>query len=81
MGEIARGQEVVELATGFPHLIKGAYSENASSGTSYSRMVTPHPRTRRGAPWNVNPGSPSIGPAGSMRAIASRVVSHGRRCQ
>ncbi|WP_271180737.1 aldehyde dehydrogenase family protein, partial [Microbacterium terrae] len=32
MGEILRGQEVVELATGFPHLIKGAYSENASSG-------------------------------------------------
>ena len=32
MGEILRGQEVVELATGFPHLIKGAYSENASTG-------------------------------------------------
>lgn len=32
MGEIARGQEVVELATGFPHLIKGAFSENASAG-------------------------------------------------
>jgi malonate-semialdehyde dehydrogenase (acetylating)/methylmalonate-semialdehyde dehydrogenase len=32
MGEIARGQEVVELACGFPHLIKGAYSENVSTG-------------------------------------------------
>ena len=32
LGEILRGQEVVELATGFPHLIKGAYSENASTG-------------------------------------------------
>ncbi len=32
MGEILRGQEVVELATGFPHLIKGAFSENASTG-------------------------------------------------
>ncbi len=32
MGEILRGQEVVELATGFPHLMKGAYSENASTG-------------------------------------------------
>ena len=32
MGEILRGQEVVELATGFPHLIKGGYSENASTG-------------------------------------------------
>jgi malonate-semialdehyde dehydrogenase (acetylating)/methylmalonate-semialdehyde dehydrogenase len=32
LGEIQRGLEVVELATGFPHLIKGAYSENVSSG-------------------------------------------------
>ncbi len=32
MGEILRGQEVVELACGFPHLIKGGYSENASTG-------------------------------------------------
>ncbi|MBI5160332.1 MAG: CoA-acylating methylmalonate-semialdehyde dehydrogenase [Micrococcales bacterium] len=32
MGEILRGQEVVELATGFPHLITGSYSENASTG-------------------------------------------------
>lgn len=32
MGEILRGQEVVEFATGFPHLIKGAFSENASTG-------------------------------------------------
>jgi malonate-semialdehyde dehydrogenase (acetylating)/methylmalonate-semialdehyde dehydrogenase len=28
VGEITRGLEVVELATGFPHLIKGEYSEN-----------------------------------------------------
>ncbi len=32
LGEIARGLEVVEWATGFPHLIKGEYSENVSSG-------------------------------------------------
>lgn len=32
LGEILRGQEVVELATGFPHLIKGAFSENVSTG-------------------------------------------------
>ena len=29
-GEILRGQEVVELAAGFPHLLKGAYSENVN---------------------------------------------------
>ncbi|MFK0002734.1 aldehyde dehydrogenase family protein, partial [Paenarthrobacter sp. NPDC090522] len=32
LGEITRGLEVVELATGFPHLIKGEHSENVSSG-------------------------------------------------
>src|SRR5699024_637257 len=32
LGEILRGQEVVELATGFPHLLKGAFNENASTG-------------------------------------------------
>ncbi|WP_022901050.1 CoA-acylating methylmalonate-semialdehyde dehydrogenase [Humibacter albus] len=32
LGEINRGQEVVELATGFPHLTKGAFSEGASTG-------------------------------------------------
>jgi malonate-semialdehyde dehydrogenase (acetylating)/methylmalonate-semialdehyde dehydrogenase len=32
LGEITRGLEVVELATGFPHLIKGEYSENVSTG-------------------------------------------------
>lgn len=41
MGEIARGQEVVELATGFPHLIKGAYSENASSGVDVYSLKQP----------------------------------------
>ena len=30
--EITRGLEVVEFATGFPHLIKGDYSENVSTG-------------------------------------------------
>ena len=32
LGEITRGQEVVEFATGIPHLLKGFYSENVSSG-------------------------------------------------
>ncbi len=32
LGEITRGIEVVELATGFPHLIKGDYSEQVSHG-------------------------------------------------
>jgi malonate-semialdehyde dehydrogenase (acetylating)/methylmalonate-semialdehyde dehydrogenase len=41
MGEILRGQEVVELATGFPHLIKGAFSENASTGIDVYSVKQP----------------------------------------
>ena len=32
LGEISRGQEVVEFACGMPHLLKGFYTENASTG-------------------------------------------------
>jgi len=41
MGEILRGQEVVELATGFPHLIKGAYSESVSTGIDVYSLKQP----------------------------------------
>jgi len=41
MGEILRGQEVVELATGFPHLIKGAFSECASTGIDVYSIKQP----------------------------------------
>jgi malonate-semialdehyde dehydrogenase (acetylating)/methylmalonate-semialdehyde dehydrogenase len=40
-GEIARGQEVVELACGFPSLIKGAYSENVSTGVDVYSIRQP----------------------------------------
>ncbi|WP_395638297.1 CoA-acylating methylmalonate-semialdehyde dehydrogenase [Pseudolysinimonas sp.] len=32
LGEVARGLEVVEFACGIPHLAKGEYTENASTG-------------------------------------------------
>jgi malonate-semialdehyde dehydrogenase (acetylating)/methylmalonate-semialdehyde dehydrogenase len=41
LGEINRGQEVVELATGFPHLIKGAFSESASTGIDVYSVKQP----------------------------------------
>ena len=41
MGEILRGQEVVELATGFPHLLKGAFSENVSTGIDVYSLKQP----------------------------------------
>ena len=31
LGEVSRGQEVVEFACGMPHLMKGAFTENAST--------------------------------------------------
>ena len=41
MGEIARGQEVVELACGFPSLVKGAYSESVSTGIDVYSLKQP----------------------------------------
>src|SRR4029077_1040051 len=32
LGEVARGLEIVEFACGVPHLLKGGYSEQASTG-------------------------------------------------
>ncbi len=31
-GEVTRGLEVVEFATGIPHLMKGEFSENVGTG-------------------------------------------------
>ncbi|MDO9397797.1 MAG: aldehyde dehydrogenase family protein, partial [Herbiconiux sp.] len=41
LGEITRGLEVVELATGFPHLLKGEYSENVSTGVDVYSLKQP----------------------------------------
>jgi malonate-semialdehyde dehydrogenase (acetylating)/methylmalonate-semialdehyde dehydrogenase len=41
LGEITRGLEVVELATGFPHLIKGEHSENVSTGVDVYSFKQP----------------------------------------
>ncbi|TPW73856.1 aldehyde dehydrogenase family protein, partial [Schumannella soli] len=40
-GEVARGLEVVDLATGFPHLIKGGYSSNVSTGVDVYSIKQP----------------------------------------
>jgi malonate-semialdehyde dehydrogenase (acetylating)/methylmalonate-semialdehyde dehydrogenase len=36
VGEVARGLEVVEFACGIPHLLKGGFSENVSTGVGVS---------------------------------------------
>ncbi len=40
-GEVARGQEVVELACGMPHLLKGGYTENASTSVDVHSVRQP----------------------------------------
>jgi malonate-semialdehyde dehydrogenase (acetylating)/methylmalonate-semialdehyde dehydrogenase len=41
LGEISRGQEVVEFACGIPHLVKGSYTENASTGVDVYSIRQP----------------------------------------
>ena len=41
LGEVARGLENVEFATGIPHLLKGAYSEQASRGVDVYQIRQP----------------------------------------
>ena len=41
MGEINRGLEVVDFACGLPHLLKGEYSENASTSIDVYSMKQP----------------------------------------
>ena len=41
LGEIARGLEVVEFACGIPHLMKGEYSENVSTGVDVYSIKQP----------------------------------------
>jgi malonate-semialdehyde dehydrogenase (acetylating)/methylmalonate-semialdehyde dehydrogenase len=41
LGEITRGQEAVEFACGLPHLLKGEYSENASTNVDVYSLKQP----------------------------------------
>ncbi len=40
-GEVARGQEVVEFACGIPHLVKGGFTENASTNVDVHSVRQP----------------------------------------
>jgi malonate-semialdehyde dehydrogenase (acetylating)/methylmalonate-semialdehyde dehydrogenase len=41
LGEVSRGQEVVEFACGMPHLVKGAFTEGASTGVDVHSVRQP----------------------------------------
>ncbi|GAA3774288.1 CoA-acylating methylmalonate-semialdehyde dehydrogenase [Microbacterium kribbense] len=51
-GEIARGLEVVELACGFPSLVKGGFSENASTDIDVYTLKQPLGVTAIISPFN-----------------------------
>ncbi|HET9871585.1 MAG TPA: CoA-acylating methylmalonate-semialdehyde dehydrogenase, partial [Propionibacteriaceae bacterium] len=41
LGEVSRGQEVVEFACGIPHLVRGGFTENASTGVDVHSIRQP----------------------------------------
>ncbi|SDD87850.1 CoA-acylating methylmalonate-semialdehyde dehydrogenase [Auraticoccus monumenti] len=41
LGEVSRGQEIVELACGINHLVKGMHTENASTGVDVHSLRQP----------------------------------------
>lgn len=41
LGEVSRGQEVVEFACGIPHLLKGGFTENASTNVDVHSIRQP----------------------------------------
>mgnify|MGYP003345963280 CR=1 FL=1 len=41
LGEVTRGQEVVEFACGIPHLLKGGFSEGVSTGVDVYSIRQP----------------------------------------
>jgi malonate-semialdehyde dehydrogenase (acetylating)/methylmalonate-semialdehyde dehydrogenase len=52
LGEVSRGQEVVEFACGMPHLLKGGFTENASSGVDVHSVRQPLGVTAIISPFN-----------------------------
>jgi malonate-semialdehyde dehydrogenase (acetylating)/methylmalonate-semialdehyde dehydrogenase len=53
LGEITRGQEVVEFACGLPHLLKGEFSENASTSVDVYSIKQPIGVAGIISPFNV----------------------------
>src|SRR5882757_4965324 len=56
LGEVSRGQEVVEFACGIPHLLKGGFTENASTKVDAYSVRQPLARSASSArstsrPW------------------------------
>jgi malonate-semialdehyde dehydrogenase (acetylating)/methylmalonate-semialdehyde dehydrogenase len=53
LGEVSRGQEVVEFACGIPHLLKGSATENASTGVDVHSVRQPLGVAAIISPFNV----------------------------
>ena len=86
LGEVARGQEVVEFACGIPHLLKGGHSENASTGVDVhshppaarrGRHHQPRSTSRR---WCRCGSSPSPSPPATPSCSSPARRTRPRRC-
>ena len=55
LGEVSRGQEVVEFACGIPHLLKGGFTENASTKVDVFSIRQPLGPGRRSSPRSTSP--------------------------
>ncbi|MDY6807430.1 MAG: aldehyde dehydrogenase family protein, partial [Actinomycetota bacterium] len=63
LGEISRGQEVAEFACGIPHLLKGGYTENASTKVDVHSVRQPLGPVGIISPFNF-PAMVPTGPSG-----------------
>ena len=78
-GEVSRGQEVVEFACGIPHLLKGGFTENASTKVDVYSIRQPLGPVGIISPFNF----PAMVPMWSSRSRSRRATpsysSHRRR--
>ncbi len=78
LGEVSRGQEVVEFACGIPHLLKGGFTENASTKVDVYSIRQPlgvgrrHLARSTSPPWCRCGSSPSPSPPATPSCSSRR---------
>ena len=78
LGEVGRGQEVVEFACGIPHLLKGGYSESVSTGTDVHSIRQPLGVVAGITPFNFPAMVPDVDVPGRDR-VRERVRAQAER--
>ena len=86
LGEVSRGQEVVEFACGIPHLLKGGFTENASTKVDVYSIRQPLGVGRRSSarstsrPWCRCGSSRSRSPRATPWCSSRRRRTRRHRC-